>query len=98
LGAVLHAAFTSVAHGESVDTEKPLLLVTASDCHLCEHAQAVLAELGIGVREVLLGSADADALAARGIPLMFLPVLTDGERVIAYGRLSKRRLQKDLAA
>ena len=38
------------------------------------------------------------ALAARGVPLAFLPVLSDGERAIAYGRLSERRLQKDLAA
>lgn len=73
-----------------------LLLVTAADCHLCEHARAVLAELGVGVREIPVHSAEAGGLAEHGIPLAFLPVLTDGERLIAYGRFSARRLRKDL--
>jgi hypothetical protein len=38
----------------------------------------------------------ASELAQRGIPLAFLPVLTDGERVIAFGRFSERRLRKEL--
>lgn len=29
-------------------------------------------------------------------PLAFLPVLTDGSGVIAYGRFSKERLRRDL--
>ena len=73
-----------------------LLLVTADECHLCEHGREVLAALGVEVREVALESDEAAALAARGIPLTFLPVLTDGARVIAYGRLSERRLQREL--
>ena len=73
-----------------------LMLVTTSDCHLCEHARQVLDELGLEPRELDAGSADADELAGRGVPLAFLPVLTDGERVIAYGRFSTRRLRKEL--
>lgn len=73
-----------------------LLLVTGEDCHLCEHAHDVLDELGLAVRELEVASDEADALARRGIPLAFLPVLTDGERVIAYGRLSEKRLRRDL--
>jgi hypothetical protein len=73
-----------------------LVLVTTSDCHFCGHAHVVLDELGIDPLELDVASADAGELAARGIPLAFLPVLTDGERVIAYGRFSERRLRKEL--
>lgn len=74
-----------------------LTLVTQEECHFCEHAHVVLEALGISVREVRVDSAEARALADRGIPLAFLPVLTDGERVIAYGRFSEKRLRKELA-
>lgn len=73
-----------------------LFYVTGADCHLCEHGREVLASLGLDARELDVESADAAALAERGIPLAFLPVLTDGERVLAYGRLSEKRLRKDL--
>lgn len=73
-----------------------LVLVTTSDCHFCAHAHEVLDELGLEPREVDVGSAEADELARRGIPLAFLPVLTDGEHAIAYGRFSARRLRKEL--
>ncbi len=74
-----------------------LLLVTAHDCHLCEHAHDVLAAVGVEAREVDVAGEEARRLAARGIPLAFPPVLTDGERVIAYGRFSERRLRRELA-
>jgi hypothetical protein len=56
----------------------------------------VLAVLGVGVREVGVDSVEAAGLAGRGVPLVFMPVLTDGERVIAYGRFSERRLRREL--
>ena len=74
-----------------------LIVVTSADCHLCEHGREVLAALGLGATEVDVESEAARALAARGIPLAFLPVLTDGEHVLAYGRFSEKRLRKDLA-
>jgi len=74
-----------------------LTLVTTTDCYLCERAHEVLEQLGVSAREVLVESVEADALAARGIALSFLPVLTDGERVIAYGRFSAKRLHKELS-
>ncbi len=73
-----------------------LLYVTSEDCHLCEHGRQVLDSLGIERRELASDSEDARELAAAGIPLAFLPVLTDGERVIAYGRLSARHLRREL--
>lgn len=73
-----------------------LVLVTAHDCHFCEHARSVLASLGVEAREVPVESGEADALAAKGVPLAFLPVLWDGERVVGYGRFSEKRLRKEL--
>lgn len=74
-----------------------LVLVTSSDCHLCEHARAVLAALGLEARELDVESDEARSLAAGGVPLAFLPVLWDGRRVVAYGRLSAKRLRRELA-
>ena len=73
-----------------------LLFITGDGCHLCGHGREVLGTLGIEVRELEVDSVEAADLAARGIPLAFLPVLTDGERVIAYGRFSEKRLRRDL--
>ncbi len=75
---------------------RTLFYITAMDCHLCEHGRRVLDDLGVIRRELLVDSVEASALAARGIPLTFLPVLTDGERVIAYGRFSANRLRSEL--
>lgn len=43
-----------------------------------------------------MASPEAAGIAAGGVPLAFLPVLCNGERVLGYGRLSERRLRKDL--
>jgi glutaredoxin len=73
---------------------RSLVYVTAADCHFCEHGRGVLDELGVERREIAVDSDEATALAARGIPLSFMPVLTDGVRVIAYGRFSVKQLRK----
>lgn len=78
-----------------IDTES-LVLVTSADCHLCVRARDVLDALGIEAREVDIESAEAQAHADAGLPLAFLPVLTDGRRVIGYGRLSEKRLRREL--
>jgi len=77
-------------------TTDTLILVTGDDCHLCEHGLEVLAALGLDARVVDVDDIEAAALAAAGIPLAFLPVLTDGERLIAYGRFSDKRLRREL--
>ena len=79
-----------------LSTTDTLILVTGRDCHLCEHARQVLARLDVHAREVDVEGDEAAALAARGVPLSFLPVLVDGGRVLAYGRFSERRLGKEL--
>jgi glutathione S-transferase len=73
-----------------------LVYVTTDDCHYCEHGRGVLDELGVARREIRVDSEEGAELAAAGVPLGFLPVLTDGARVLAYGRLSARRLRKEL--
>ena len=75
---------------------KPLIYVTSEDCHLCDHGRAVLDELGVVRRELTVDSEEAAALAAQGIALAFSPVLTDGIRVIAYGRFSAQHLRREL--
>jgi hypothetical protein len=74
-----------------------LVFITTEDCHFCEHGRGVLDALGVERREIADSSDEAAAIAASGIPLSFMPVLTNGERVIAYGRLSEKRLRKELA-
>jgi hypothetical protein len=76
---------------------KQLVFVTSHDCHLCEHGREVLAVLGLAARELDVESVEAQELAGQGVPLAFLPVLWDGERVLAYGRFSEKRLRKELA-
>ena len=74
-----------------------LILVTTEECHFCERAHDVLERLDVEARELSVDSSEAEDLAASGIPLAFLPVLTDGDRVIAYGRFSEKRLRRELA-
>ena len=73
-----------------------LTFVTSPDCHLCDHSRGVLDDLGLEARELDIQAAEAAELAARGVPLAFLPVLWDGDRVVAYGRFSEKRLRKEL--
>jgi glutaredoxin len=77
---------------------RELVLITGTSCHLCDHARDVLAQLGLSARELDIASDEAEELARSGAPLAFLPVLLDGGRVLAYGRLSERALRKRLAA
>lgn len=73
-----------------------LVLVTSAGCHLCTRARTVLGSLSLEAREVDVESEEAGLLASRGVPLAFLPVLYDGERILAYGRFSEKRLRRDL--
>ena len=95
----LHRLFTRIADAFGVHH---LTLVTASDCHLCEHAKDVLDRIGhdvpLSLRTVDVESAEAQSLAERGIPLALLPALVEDGRLLAYGRLSEKRLRKDFAA
>jgi hypothetical protein len=78
---------------------RPLVLLTAPDCHRCAHAREVLDTLAaeglLRWRELDADSVDGARLAATAPPLR--PVLLDETgAVIAYGRLSQRRLVREL--
>ena len=74
---------------------KDVVFITGEDCHLCEHGRGVLDRLAIERREISVTSPEAEAFAGRGVPLSFLPVLVEDGRLIAYGRLSEKRLRKE---
>lgn len=76
-----------------------LVLLTARDCHLCAHGRDVLDALAaeglLSWREVDADCDEGRRLAATAPPLR--PVLYGGDgRVLAYGRLSARRLRREL--
>jgi hypothetical protein len=73
-----------------------LTLVTTHDCYFYPRAHDLLDDLGITVREIRLDPHETATLVERGIPLSFLPVLLDGDRVLAYGRFSEQRLRDEL--
>lgn len=74
-------------------------LLTKPDCNLCEQAKEVLGrlatEFALDVDTVELDSGPGQALAA-GAGLPFPPgVLLDGE-AFSFGRLSERKLRREL--
>ncbi|MBM2822932.1 MAG: hypothetical protein HW413_1678 [Thermoleophilia bacterium] len=71
-------------------------MVVSADCHLCDKARALLARLSLQFREVDLEDDEAAELARRGVPVVFFPVLVDGERVLAYGDISEAELRSAL--
>ena len=79
-------------------TDRPLVLVVSADCTLCDRARVLLERLGIAFREVDLADAEAGDLARRGVPVVFFPVLVDGEQVLAYGDISEAELRRVLRA
>lgn len=76
-----------------------LTLVVAEDCSLCKHAKQVLESLqsdhSLRISEVALESEEGRLLGEIH-PLLFPPILLRGDRVLSYGRLSERRLRKEL--
>ena len=73
-----------------------LVLLTAEDCHLCGHGRGVLRSLDedglVAWREVREDDPEGAALALGAPP--FRPLLFEQGRLIAYGRLSERRLRR----
>lgn len=72
-----------------------LTLVTATDCHLCEHSRSVLDRVGADWRELHDLSPEGERLTRSAPPLR--PLLFDDHgSVVAYGRLSERWLRREL--
>ncbi len=76
-----------------------IVLLSQADCHLCDRAHEVLQRLSqeyaVELMTVDLGSPAGEELAAQH-QLAFPPgVIIDGEP-FSYGRLSERRIRKEL--
>jgi hypothetical protein len=77
-----------------------LTYVTAERCHFCERGREVLAELAdtfpLTVRAVDLASAEGRAIAAH-CQVPYPPIVLLDGAVLAFGRLSVRRLARELS-
>ena len=78
----------------------PVVLLTQTQCRLCEQAKGVLArvatEYPLLVETIDMGSEEGQALADHGGVLFPPGVIVDG-RPFSYGRLSERKLRRELA-
>ena len=80
--------------------DRSAVLVTAANCHLCEHAHQVLGRLE---REFRVPVSEIDWECPEGQRMVradrvpFPPALYVDRRLVAYGRLSERRLRRLLA-
>jgi hypothetical protein len=78
---------------------KRITLLTQPACSLCDHAHEILtnvcADYSIELHELALASPEGRTLAER-TGMMFAPgVVIDGE-LFSYGRLSERKLRRQL--
>ncbi len=69
-------------------------LITRAGCHLCDEAAATLRELGVAF-EALDVDGDPELLRLYDFRV---PVVLDGERVVAEGRIDAGRLRTALSA
>ncbi|PKQ26250.1 MAG: glutaredoxin [Actinobacteria bacterium HGW-Actinobacteria-4] len=78
-----------------------VVLVGAPACHYCDDAQAILDDLGtripMTVRKVDLLSDEGRSLAVTH-RIAFPPLLMVAGEYFGYGRISRRKLEKHLAA
>lgn len=78
----------------------PVTLITAEDCHLCEHARQVLAsiarELPLFVSEIAWDSDPGRLLVSRD-GVAFPPAVYLNGILAGYGRISERALRGRLA-
>jgi glutaredoxin len=76
-----------------------VLLVTSPACHLCEQAKDVLERLSdeypLSWREVDMTSSEGSNII-RASRAPFPPVIVLGGEIYGYGRLSPKKLRKDL--
>jgi len=90
---------SSQLSGPDLSMTSRLTLVTAVDCHLCEHARSVAhrlaAELKFEIRELGWESPQAEFVRRDGVP--FPPALYVGDQLLGYGRISEGGVRRRLA-
>jgi hypothetical protein len=83
------------------EASRQVTLITAADCHLCEHARSVLGSLveetSLVISEVSWESDQGRILVSRDGVAFPPAVYVDGV-LAGYGRISQRALRKRLAA
>lgn len=84
----------------SVNTPAEVVLLTQPHCDYCEQAKQVLARVAkehpLVVRTIDANSPEGEALAREG-GILFPPgVFVDGQ-AFSYGRLSERKLKRELS-
>lgn len=76
-----------------------IVVLSQPDCQFCDDAQAILARLAppypISVRQLALDSREGQDLAARH-GVLFAPGVVMNGQLVSYGRLSERRLRRQL--
>ena len=77
-----------------------VVLVTQPACDLCERAYSVFDRLGaaydLNVRSVSLTTPEGEDLARRG-GMLFPPGVYIDDEPFSYGRVSERKLRRELA-
>lgn len=80
-------------------TRLDIVLLTQDHCGFCDQAKQVLdhltAEYAISISQVDIASPEGQALAQRG-GILFPPGLFLGGEPFSYGRLSERKLRREL--
>lgn len=78
----------------------PVVLLTQASCDLCAHAKEVLdrvaEDFALDVRTLDMGIEEGKALADQG-GVLFPPGVLVAGRPFSYGRLSERKLRRELA-
>lgn len=77
-----------------------VVLVTASGCHFCDDARSVLDDLGARLPlsvEVIPMTSDTGRFLVVHHRVPFPPVVVINGSLFAYGRISRRKLERRLA-
>lgn len=82
------------------DASHEVTLITAVDCHLCDHARKVLSSIAgdtrLAVTEVAWESEQGQLLVSRD-GIAFPPAVFVNGNLAGYGRISERALRRRLA-
>jgi len=82
------------------DSGREVTLITAADCHLCEHARRVLASIASDIPLIiaeLSWDSDQGRLLVSRDGVAFPPAVYVDGSLAGYGRISERALRKRLA-
>jgi len=97
----LRGVISTASPAEELAGRRPIevLVLSRPDCALCDHAKAVLERVDrdfvLQICELDLDSEESEALA-RNVSVLFPPAVFLDGKLFCYGRLSERRLRREL--